>query len=213
MRTPLISSSSDVSFRTALAYVTHFLLLHSHSLSIPCLFVPVSLTILSWQVFCVTVFLLPSSISYVFFLHPSFFIGVFGIWCLSSLASHPHHHLDHHQHHHLHRSMGGRTFKKYLFLAVLTISLLGFFYQYNSPVCFSKPGLTEYVGPEVSLSALCIPFSVISFHLLSSPPFFSPSFPLQDDCLLLDSHLLPSSPLDSFSLCFLCCFFSWKERK
>lgn len=110
------------------------------------------------------------------------------------------------------RSMGGRTFKKYLFLAVLTISLLGFFYQYNSPVCFSKPGLTEYVGPEVSLSALCIPFSVISFHLLSSPPFFSPSFPLQDDCLLLlllDSHLLLLIPF----LFASCVVFQLKREK
>lgn len=46
-------------------------------------------------------------------------------------------------------SMGGRTFKKYLLLAVISFSLMGFFYQYNSPTCYTKPGMTEYIGPEV----------------------------------------------------------------
>ena len=67
--------------------------------------------------------------------------------------------------------MGGRTFKKYLLLAVLTISLLGFFYQYNSyPVCFSKPGLTEYVGPEVSAlhSILCHFTAIFMLSFLAS---------------------------------------------
>lgn len=47
------------------------------------------------------------------------------------------------------RGMGGRTLKKYLLLAVVSVSLVGFFYQYNSPTCFTKPGVTEYIGPEV----------------------------------------------------------------
>lgn len=47
--------------------------------------------------------------------------------------------------------MGGRAFKKYLLLALVSVFLVGLFYQYNSPTCFSKPGVTEYVGPEVRL--------------------------------------------------------------
>lgn len=85
-----------------------------------------------------------------------------------------------------HRSMGGRTFKKYLLLAVLTISLLGFFYQYNSPVCFSKPGLTEYVGPEVSASA---------FHSIPFPSTFMLSFLRVVSSIVL---LLPSWSYDTF---------------
>ena len=84
------------------------------------------------------------------------------------------------------RSMNSRGFKKFFLVAILCISLLGFLYQYQAPTCFTRPPVTEYIGPEVSNNYMkflpSLPSSLSPSHELTHCEIISYMYQ-KSDCL------------------------------